>query len=166
VFIPSIIESLKNKHGIFVSIKTILQIIFLGKKIVCFKIAVWAIILALIGIILIIIVILKFLYNEPAQEPLWKTFTHFQWKDWLFTWEYSGSHIINLRPICNNCRCELSDNSSGQLFDRGLFYCPNCLSKYPGIYRNELGDVDKIICHKINSGEYKNEITIQRQTDN
>ena len=168
IFIPSSINAIKNQKNIVESVQMILQTIFTAiKTFLCFRIPVWAILLTLLGIVAAIIIIFKFFYNdEPLQEPLWKAFTHFQWKDWLFTWEYSGNMIINLRPICNNCKCELTYESSGHMFDRGFFYCPNCSSKYPGIYQNELKDVEKIIYHKLNNGEYKNEITIPKETKN
>jgi hypothetical protein len=164
IFLPSIINTIKTKMNIIASIQTILRTIFTAIKIfLCFRIPVWVVLLVVIGIICAIILLSKFSYdNESDQEPLWKNFTHFRWRNWLFTWKYSGNNIIDLRPICLKCQCELSLTKASGGGYHMIFYCPNCSSIYPGIYENDLEDIEKIIYHKLNTGEYKNEIATRK----
>ena len=99
--------------------------------------------------------------EEEQREPEWWNYKEDIFFDKLITWEYRrnslGEVLINdLQQICKECECELSEDDLWSLkLRRDIVYCPNCEKKYDAISNQEYEDIEKLIRHKIKTGEYK-----------
>jgi hypothetical protein len=163
LFLSGVIyNSLKNNLNIFKSVLSVLDII--GNffyTIMTYKLYVWVvlviIVFLLIGLFCIGVIIGT---KNKNKENTWQKYHYFEYKKWLFTWDYSrtiqGLEIYNLHIVCKNCRCELSQDETyinGSYYSN--YYCPNCNSKYEYINQTIIDNVRKIIYHNIDNNEYK-----------
>ncbi|MPL85647.1 hypothetical protein SDC9_31619 [bioreactor metagenome] len=155
LIIPSIYSSIKNQINIFKGFISVIKSIFYAIwSFLCIQLPIWVFItslLVLIGISLLKIKILK------KKELVWMSYTSDNFKDWLFTWGYSqyGGHIVDLKPICSRCHCDLSSTSHSYFTgQKDYLYCPNCDSRYPIFTRTEQEDIEKLIIYKIKNNSF------------
>ena len=147
--ITSIVNEIKFLEGFQIVVKTV---VLFFKNVFFAKVPVWSIVLG-IGVVFLILLFIACFSNEnnEPEKPDWHNYTSFMWrkgmKEWLLTWSYQGNRIVDLRPICSKCKCELSS-------DRYELYCPNCSAKFPYLDTNTLSDIEKIIDRDINTGDW------------
>jgi hypothetical protein len=156
--LPSIIMSITQNISVAMGLYNVGKVII--KFIVrffLFRIPVWILLSVILGLLFIFILILMILTNKNIL-PRWKNYTREYYVEWLFEWNYTenvygDTQINNLRPICTNCRCDLSVEND--MYNRGYLYCPKCSSKFSLLKHNTLEDLEKVIIRNLKTGEYK-----------
>lgn len=133
-------------------------------KIITFRVPLYLIVLGILFFIVIINISVKIEERKEENRPKWLNYTTDSYKDWIFKWQYNINYynqckIENLRPVCQ-CGCELSmkDDYKNRYYGRGILLCPNCENTYPTMDIDTLDDFEKILIHKINTGNYPTDI--------
>jgi hypothetical protein len=158
LLISSIINSIINKLNLFEGLYNILtSIVLFFKKILTYKVSIWVVILIFLALFFILIFIS--IIRDKFDNPKWKEYKLQYFGKWLFTWKYidmfGNTEIISLRPICDNCRCDLSAQLDSYQMGAIKLYCPNCGKEFPVLKNTTLEDVEKIIIRNLKTGEYQ-----------
>ena len=132
------------------------------KKILTFQISikVWTLIVVGIIVFLFLKAAIKVLdHKDNALDFL--NYTEDRYKEWHFKWEYYKGydgkyHIKNINPICR-CGCSLSlrQRNHNTYYTNGILVCPNCDTTYNSIESEIIEDLKRLICHNIETGNYK-----------
>jgi hypothetical protein len=153
----SITQNISIVKGLYNVGKAIINFIV---RFFSFRIPLWILFLVIFGLLSIFILISMIITNKKVLQK-WKNYTCEYYGEWLFEWGYTenvwgNTQISNLRPICANCRCDLSvENDTYNFNKRGYLYCPKCSSKFPLLNHNTLEDLEKVIIRNVKTGEYK-----------
>lgn len=155
ILIASAINSFLENVNIFQSIiKVFLSII-------SFKIPTWVLVLGVGGYHILNKFFLKPVNTIP--KPEWISYNKEKHNGILYKWDYQinndkyePSEII---PICDDCFCPLTEREfpigwSHFGGEESYSYCPKCLKRFMHVDQDVLDDIEKIIKHNIQSGEY------------
>lgn len=155
------ITALVKKINFFESLKLLLSWFI---KIITFRVPLYLIVLGILFFIVIINISVKIEERKEENRPKWLNYTTDSYKDWIFKWQYNINYynqckIENLRPVCQ-CGCELSEknNYNNVYYSLGRLICPNCEKIYPIMDIDTLEDFQKILIHKIDTGNYPKDL--------
>ncbi|MDD4681468.1 MAG: hypothetical protein PHP79_11440 [Clostridia bacterium] len=157
--LTSILNSIIQNVNYIKSAKNIIIFIFeIFKSILIFKVPIWIVLLCLCGLIFVLYIVFE--WQNIENKPRWMNYKSDCFFEWLFAWEYSDylgtCNITRLRPICSNCRCELSrGNEKESFYSQEIMYCPDCGKKFKMLTDNTINDVEKIIINRIKSNKFK-----------
>lgn len=140
--------------------------------VITFRVPVWIILIA-VGMV---ILIGKAIFNArkaDAEETRssFRAYTKDKIKFWVFEWEYlSGGDgepdsIRRLRPVCEECFCDLLLDEHDRLYGIYRLYCPNCRREYPNVSHSAKSEIEQIIIHRVKSKEYQNSLYFKREQE-
>jgi hypothetical protein len=93
------------------------------------NIPLWVLIV-IIPILIYAVIMVVIEWIDVFRKPLYLRFTSMEYEQWLLKWNYKPTkyyeyyNIVNIRPVCRKCGCEL-DKYYADASVIGL-YCPVC----------------------------------------
>lgn len=166
-FVPLVVATLtpiwiswSNQINFKQSIKLIVD--FIKIKVITifsYKIPIW-IILSAVFILFLLKKLITFI-TDNSYPDWYSNFRKFEFKEWLFTWEYDQSFTIKkLTPICF-CGCDLVKKSKigNTYYGSPRLYCPNCKKIYNVPNSRDLEELNCIIIYKVKTNTYKKDFS-------
>lgn len=130
------------------------------KSILSYSIPVWVIILIIVALFMILLIISKFqTLNQPRKVSWYENYNEEKYKGVLYSWNYVTNYgevsIKHLRPICPNCRGELTEvpSSRGSYHMYLQLFCPNCDKETKTPTSEELKIAEVFIYNKLKQRE-------------